>query len=181
MKTRKTRSGAVRAVALAVGLAVLAVLAGAGQAAAARPGDLAVEAMAICDRGKTYRMVAVMNVGGTKITGVRVGSVGGPEIRVPYIRKPNVAPDTPNVYVNGLPVVSATGTGPGGTLGPGQRVIVGHVVPGCGPYALVGYAIGNEVDDVFSAPNYGIDLGTAPLPAIPSDASVLVRHFAAAD
>ncbi|MFT3660206.1 MAG: hypothetical protein QM809_02065 [Gordonia sp. (in: high G+C Gram-positive bacteria)] len=163
MKTVKTPACVIGAGALVIAASGL----GAGDASAARQGDLWVQATAICDDGKAFRMVAVMNVGDAEMTGVRVGTVGGPEITVPYIKEPNIAADTANRYVNGVPVVSATGTSAAGTLAPGEQVIAAHVVPGCGPYGLVGYAKGDRFDDVLSAPNYAMEFANAPAPAAP--------------
>ncbi|WP_448222545.1 hypothetical protein [Gordonia iterans] len=66
------------------------------------------------------------------------------------------------VKVGNVPVATGTGTGPNGTLKPGQNYLMGEVLPGCGgPYAIVGYAIGNEIDNVFNEPNYSIDFALA--------------------
>ncbi|GAA3954908.1 hypothetical protein [Gordonia caeni] len=143
------------------GVMAAGALAGAGAAAAAPPGDLKVSTFVVCQDGKTVRLVLAENVGGTRITGVRVGSVLGPEVRVVEIKEPNFA-SGPEVKVGNVPVATGTGTGPNGTLGPGQNFIVGEVLPGCGgPYAIVGYAIGNEIDNVFNAPNFSIDFALA--------------------
>ena len=142
-------------------MAAAGTLVGVGTAAAAPPGDLKVRTFVVCQDGKTVRLVLAENVGGTKITGVRVGSVLGPEVRVVEIPTPNFL-NGPEVKVGTVPVATGTGTGPNGTLEPGQNFIVGEVLPGCGgPYALVGYAIGNEIDNVFNEPNYSIDFALA--------------------
>lgn len=145
----------------AAGFFGAASLLGAGTAHAA--GDLSVTAAVVCEKAqttKTVRMVTVRNVGDAKITGVRVGSVAGPEVLVPKLE-----PGEP-LKRNGLLISSAKGVSTPGVLLPGVEVMIAEITPGCdGPYAIVGYAIGDEIDDVFSAPNADFDWGMAPPPA----------------
>ncbi|MFT3716133.1 MAG: hypothetical protein QM774_09355 [Gordonia sp. (in: high G+C Gram-positive bacteria)] len=120
------------------------------------PGDLKVSASVVCKDKQAYRAVAVQNVGGTKITGVRVGTVAGPEITVPQLEK-NKPEKVGSVLVGSTDDIAA------GTLDPGQSVVVSETSGGCdAPYAIVGYAIGDQIDNVFSAPNADFDWGMVP-------------------
>ena len=164
-----TNNRTIKTAAAVAGAGVIAAgsLMGAGGAAAATPGDLEVKTLVTCQDNKTVRLVSVQNVGETKITGVRVGSVLGPEVAVPEIEEPNL--NDPIARGN-IRISSSTGTGDKGTLGHNQNVIVGEILNGCGgPYILVGYAIGNEVDNVFNKPNYSI---SADLAGIVADAAL---------
>ena len=161
--TKNSRIRAAVAAACA-GAVAASSLAGAGVASAA--GDLKVSTFVTCQKqadkpDRTVRLVLVENKGDAPITGVRVGSVLGPEVPVKEIKEPNF-PNGPEVKVGNVPVATGTGTGPNGTLKPGQNYLMGEVRPGCGgPYAIVGYAIGNEIDNVFNEPNYSIDFALA--------------------
>lgn len=143
-------------------VAAAAGVIGAGSMVAAGPahaaGDLKVAATVKCQHlaGKNYtqRLVAVTNVGDQAITGVRVGSVAGPEATIPALEadKPKSA--------GGL-LFASNAAIDAGTLKPGQTVVAAQSSSGCsGPYAIVGYSIGDQIDNVFSAPNYDFDWGT---------------------
>ncbi|MFZ2512581.1 MAG: hypothetical protein WAW85_15990 [Gordonia sp. (in: high G+C Gram-positive bacteria)] len=152
-----------RAVAAAVttGFIGAALLVGTGTAHAA--GDLSVTTAVVCEKAQTtknIRMVTVRNVGDATITGVRVGMVAGPEVLVPKLE-----PGEP-LKRNGVLISSAKGVSTPGVLLPGVEVLIAEITPGCdAPYAIVGYAIGNEIDNVVSAPNAAFDWGVAPPPA----------------
>lgn len=153
-------------------LAGAAVGAGSILAAApamAAPGDLQVTTAVVCDRSsdKTFRLVAVENVGGAAISGVRGGSVAGPEVVVPALVN-----DGPPKVVNGVLVGSATGVKKAGTLDGGESFVMSQSFAGCAaPYAILGYAIGDQIDNVISAPNFAFDWGVAPPALMPPAAS----------
>lgn len=160
---RIARAAAVIAGASAV--AAGSVVAAAPASAAPTPGDLKVTATVACqkveDKLRTVRLVVSQNVGDTTITGVRVGSLFGPEIKnFPALDK---ASFTDPVEFGRVLISSPSGIEKPGALAKNESIWVGQVSEGCrGPYAIIGYSIGNEIDNVFNAPNYSIAIGLEP-------------------
>lgn len=144
-----------------VGAATLAgSVLGVGAAQAATPGDLKVTTAVTCQDKQTVRLVVVQNVGETTITGVRVGSAFGPEVRVTELDKKTF---TDPVKKGNLRFASPSGVAKNGELAKGESFWLGEVLPGCGgPYALVGYSIGDQIDNVFNAPNYDLSIDLNP-------------------
>ena len=142
---------------------------GAGAFAAAAPahaaGDLKVTAGVVCEDKTAHRVVAVENLGPDTITGVRVGAIGDAEITIPAVK------DGKPVAKGGW-LVGSTDDIDAGKLAKGQTVVLSKKGGNCAdPYAIVGYSIGNEIDNVFSAPNADLDWGlevTTPAPDAPS-------------
>lgn len=128
------------------GTVAAGLVAGTGTAAAA--GDLSVTANSKCvtshDRPGTDRIVFVRNIGNTTVKHVRVGELSGPEASIPRLRADQeIGPGR-----NGMRYYSATGVRKAGELAPGESIKTWHVVPGCtGPWAIVGYALSNPMDN----------------------------------